>query len=125
MWGTLLTMAVAFTPNAPLVNPRAVAMHQPRVTVPPRMRGWQDPWEDGMRTKRESLKTVRAHHLFQNACLWDLPLIVLADGVAFSQEQTDFDAYMAGTNSENNVVLLGMSAGLVIFCLYCIVVATS
>ena len=64
-FAALVTIACAFTPNlAPLggqhVAPRAAV--QQRVAAAPFMRGWQDPWEDGMRNSatREKLETVRS-----------------------------------------------------------------
>eukprot|EP00966_Prymnesium_polylepis_P098952 2291384-Prymnesium_polylepis.1 len=61
-FAALVTIACAFTPNlAPLggqhVAPRAAV--QQRVAAAPFMRGWQDPWEDGMRNSatREKLET--------------------------------------------------------------------
>ena len=37
------------------------------------------------------------------------------------QDKSDFDAYMDGTNSANNQVLIYMSAGLIAFVAVCIV----
>ncbi|KAL1499630.1 hypothetical protein AB1Y20_011829 [Prymnesium parvum] len=79
--------------NAPLGAPAALARPlAPLRLGTPLMRGWNDPWEDGLRTQREKLQ----------------------------QTETDFDAYMAGTDQENNKVLALMSGGLLLFVLACI-----